>query len=1275
MFRAAVLALIVSLSPLPSESGVESAPKPKDWENPAVFGRNQVEPHVTLVPYADIESALEDNREHSPYFASLNGSWSFRWFSVPEKAPNDFFKVGFDVAGWNTINVPSNWQMEGYGHAMFRNVAHTFSSEPPTVPEHYNPVGLYRRTFSLPESWETRQVFLHFEGIKSASYVWANGREVGYNEGGMTPAEYNITEYLQPGENILAVKVLRYSDGTYLEAQDMWRLAGIYRDVYLYSTPGIHIRDLYVRTDLDERYESAELSLDLQIENLLSESKEGYRVRVRLYDQSGNSTLPDLRTDRLTLHAGQVTDTTVKAHVERPLKWSAEKPNLYTLILELVRPGEGRCEVLSERIGFREMEIKNQAILVNGVAVKFNGVNRHEHDPRLGRVATTERMAQDLTIMKQFNVNLIRTSHYPPDPEFLDLADRYGIYIVDEVGDEAHAFRHLSDEPAWKEAYLDRMRGMVLRDRNHPSVIFWSAGNESGKGANLAALIEEGKKLDPSRPAWMYGATSVTPDQPFEEIIGPRYPPPERLKRFAEVPEEEDPRPSFMDEYIAATGNSLGHFEEYWDLIRRYRRLTGGAIWDWVSPGLTATLLITADSTKHQNDAAVMGPSSLVEGRFGQALALSGHDEWVELYRDPSLDIEGTGITLCLWVYPRGWQGSNEFITKGDQQYALRQVDADTLEFSIFDGKPIKARGSVPENWNHRWHHLAGIYDGSHLLLYLDGDLLARRGHEGRIRNSRYPVNLGKNAQTHGQNYSGQLSNALLDEVQIYHRALSHEEVSQISKGPGQPLPEGAVLWLRFESVEEKGEFYSRGIGARTYGLVWPDRSIQPELWQVKKTPQPVRIEPVNLTSGKIRITNRYNFTNLTELRLRWAMLEDDVVLQEGPLTVNLPPGRSEFFEVPLHKPELKPAAEYRLWVYCALPEATLWAKEGHEVAWDEFEIPYHVPEGPSVDTNELGTLSFQEDERTYSVGGKDFLYTFDRELGRLSSLRFRGEELILEGPVFNSWRAPTANELDEWRNPPIVNQWLETGLDRLNHQVLSVAFERVAPGVGRLLIKTVAAAPDSPVWFKSDYLYHVLGSGDLILRHRVVAHGDFPEWQPGIDMWLPKVGLQMTIPEEFSRFRWYGRGPFETYPDRKTGAKLGVYSGTVEDQYSPYLIPQDYGNKTDVRWATLTDDRGVGLMIKASPSTNVSVQHYGTDNLTRANYRFQLKPQSEITVNIDHAVTGVGGTPVPTLPKYRVMPGTYEYVICLRPFAESEASPMELSKRDLPYLNAGFAE
>jgi beta-galactosidase len=536
----------------------------QDWENPEIFERNQTLPHATLMPYGTVDQALENRRKSSPYHFSLNGTWQFHWAETPEQAPEDFYRKGFDARDWHPIRVPSNWQMEGFGHPLFRNVGQPFPDQPPGVPEGFNPTGSYIRSFTLPRSWKGRRVLLHFEGVHSASYVWINGREAGYNQGGMEPAEYDITAFLKGGRNTIAVRVLRYSDGSYMEDQDMWRLSGIFRDVYLMSVPMVHVRDFYLTTDLDDRYEDAVLSLQTNLINYGSEPLDGYSLRVQLYDGDHKKVLPAALVRQIdpdtSLQSGR---STISFKVDNPQKWSAEYPNLYTLVIELLNPAGGVTEILSSRVGFREVEVLNQAVHINGVPVKFNGVNSHMQHPETGHTMDVETLRKDLVLMKQFNINCVRTCHYPPNAEYIELADELGMYIVDETGDEAHAYTHISHDPRWRAQYLDRMKKLVYRDRNHPSVVIWSAGNESGPGDNICALIREGKKIDPSRPAWMYGGNqdenpATNPIQ-CEDIVGPRYLPPFPLRsRFAMVPETEDPRPSFMDEYIAATGNSLG---------------------------------------------------------------------------------------------------------------------------------------------------------------------------------------------------------------------------------------------------------------------------------------------------------------------------------------------------------------------------------------------------------------------------------------------------------------------------------------------------------------------------------------------------------------------------------------------------------------------------------------------------------------------------------------------------------------------------------------------
>ncbi|MDZ7347002.1 MAG: glycoside hydrolase family 2, partial [candidate division KSB1 bacterium] len=729
----------------------------RDWENPAVFARNQLDPRTPSAPFDDVRQALELPYKQSPYLQLLNGVWKFYWAPIPEESPADFYKPEFDASAWGEIRVPGNWQMQGYGHPKFRNVHQPFKADPPNPPSDYNEVGLYRRTFQIPSLWKGRRILLHFEGVKSAATIYVNGRWVGYDDGGMEPSEYDISDYLVDGDNLLAVQVLRYSDGTYLECQDMWRLSGIFRDVYLLAVPQVYLHDFFIRCDLDRNYRDADLMVDAEV-RAFKGSPSGHQLRVNLYDDDSRPVFKQPIVRRI----GADGIVKVRQKVDNPAKWSAEKPNLYRVSLELLDSGGRVVEAHAKRFGFRKVEVIDQAVCINGVPVKFNGVNSHMHHPVTGRTMDIETMRRDLTLMKQFNINLVRTSHYPPNVEYLDLADELGMYIVDETNDEAHATEYLSADTAWRPMYVDRAVRMVRRDRNHPCIVFWSAGNESGSGDNIAAVIHAGKQIDPTR-IWMYGGNDDL--LWFEDIVGPRYPSPEDLvKNVAPVPKSKDPRPSFMDEYQAATGNSLGLLTEYWDAIWKYPRLSGGAVWDWVSPGiLQPARFVKADSGLPEG--FVMGNARLVTGRVGKAIALSGHDEWVEIYRDPRLDLRGDQLSLSLWVYPRRWNGCCPLITKGDHCFGLEQVDRDTLEFYVHSGRRMAVKAPVPRDWPYRWHHVAAVYDGARLTLFIDGRGVGESPAAGKLDYSAYAVAIGKNTERHGQEHDGELCNAVIDQV------------------------------------------------------------------------------------------------------------------------------------------------------------------------------------------------------------------------------------------------------------------------------------------------------------------------------------------------------------------------------------------------------------------------------------------------------------------------------------------------------------------------------
>ncbi|TFH26594.1 MAG: DUF4981 domain-containing protein [Bacteroidia bacterium] len=1221
-----------------------------DYENPGVFERNQEAPHATLMPYPSMEKAVEGMRLSSPFHLSLNGEWQFHWAENPGVAPGEFYEPRFDRSEWASIEVPSNWQMEGFGYPLFRNIGLPHPLDPPHVPKDFNPTGSYFRSFELPEEWKEGQVFLHFEGVHSASYVWVNGKEVGYNQGGMEPAEYNITSFLKKGNNTIGVRVLRYSDGAYLEDQDTWRLSGIYRNVYLISTPTEHIRDFYVTTDLDGSYEDADLVVTAWVKNYGQKKAASSEVRFTLFDQQGR----EVSGAKAVVPAGVVKlgeELAVKhsMKISKPDLWSAEYPHLYTLTMELLSGAEV-LEVLSTRVGFREVEVIDQAICINGVPIKFNGVNSHMLHPETGHKMDVETIRKDFHLMKQFNINCVRTSHYPPNVEYLELADELGIYIVDETGDEAHAYTQLSGMPEWREQYLDRMRKMVYRDRNHPSVVIWSAGNESGPGDNICALIAGGKEIDPSRPAWLYGGNRdedpLTNPIRCEDVVGPRYLQPYILEqRFGK---SDDPRPSFMDEYIAATGNSLGGLDEYWDLIYKYRRLTGGAIWDWMSPGITMPVISTPDESAQGIKCVFINKAHLVPGEDGKALYLSGHDDWLEIYRDPLLDIRGTELTLSFHVKPEAYNGFASYLTKGDYQFGIVQSDEDHLDFYLNTGRKLTISGELPEDWEQRWHHVVASYDGAKMELYVDGTLLATQPCWGNIVNAPYQVILGKSAELR-DGHQGYLCNATLDRVRIFDSVVSVEKLADNDES----LRSSSRLWLDFESSEEEGTYYSIGIPGRTYGVVWPDRTIQPELWQLKKSPQPVKFDATVLEEGRIKITNRHHFRNLEELDFRWELTANGVVQQKGTFELALAPGGAEEVTIPYNMDELPAGKLCHLLVSCATGKDMPWAPRGHEVAWEQFEFPVqkNTPEEEPVYPN----FVLSEDEGSVEVKGDGFVYTFDKQEGILSSILLGGKEILRKGPFLNVWRAPLANDLDSWNfwrtemghvtegmGRETANGWRSVGLDRLE-QVVDHFDASADVQAARVHVEATLHAMNYTTGFKVFYDYTIYGNGKIQVDTRISSWGN-------ITKWIPKVGLQMELPGEFQQMEWFGRGPFETYPDRKTGAKTGIYKTTVEEAYVPYIIPQDYGNRTDVHWFSLTNGEGTGLHISAPATFHASAQKYTTDNLDRAHYPFQLNEEDVVTLNLDHQVTGVGGTANSVLNPYRVTPGDFEFSFTLKP-------------------------
>ena len=562
-----------------------------DWENVQVIERNRELTHVPLGAYADASAALRGERGSSPFVLSLNGTWKFLLVDSPLLAPEGFAGDAYDVSGWGDLPVPSNWQLFAYpDRPIYTNVAYPFPPNAPHVPEH-NPTGCYRRTFTLPADWQGRETYIVFESVDSAFYLFVNGEEVGYSQDSRLPAEFDITPYLHAGENTLAVQVLRYCDGSYLEDQDYWQMSGIQRDVYLYSKPAAHLRDFIVRTTFDKDYRDAVLTVSAYMSDV--ENLTAYRVEAMLYDADGTPVLPAPLSapvkDRTPMYSNTGDEKRCAKFaqpVATPRPWSAEDPYLYTLVLTLIGPDGQALDYESTRVGFRQIEIKDRQVLLNGQRMVVRGVDRHEHHPERGRALTLDDMRAEIIQMKRLNFNAVRTSHYPDDPRWYDLCDVYGIYVVDEANLETHGVEsELSRDPAWALAYLARATRMVLRDKNHPSVCFWSLGNESFVGPHHAAMAAWIRKYDPTRPVQY---ESGYPDAAVTDILVPMY---GRIHWLREVlADAKETRPIILCEYAYAKGNASGNFKKYWDMVDKEPSFQGGFIWDWHDKALTFTL-------------------------------------------------------------------------------------------------------------------------------------------------------------------------------------------------------------------------------------------------------------------------------------------------------------------------------------------------------------------------------------------------------------------------------------------------------------------------------------------------------------------------------------------------------------------------------------------------------------------------------------------------------------------------------------------------------------
>ncbi|WP_448566308.1 glycoside hydrolase family 2 TIM barrel-domain containing protein [Thalassotalea ganghwensis] len=556
------------------------------WEDHQVFAINKLAPHASAFPFSSPLAALNNNKESSANFLLLNGLWKFDWQRSPQDKPEGFEQKSFDDSHWGTIRVPGNWEVEGYGYPIYLDERFPFTTTWPDVPKDYNPIGSYRKTFNLPNDWKNKQVFLHVGAAKSSLDVWLNGKKVGFSQGSKTPAEFDLTPYLIKGDNTLAFQIRRWSDASYLESQDMLRISGIERDVYLYATAKQQVFDFHAKPTLSADLGAAHLAVELLLKNY-DQASSKVIAEIQLLDPRNDMKRIIEQQKQITLSANGELELTLASSVEQPKLWSAETPNLYTLLVNLKNAQGEVFQSLRNDIGFRRVESKNGQLLVNGKAITIRGVDRHETDPLRGHVVDKASIERDIKLMKAFNINAVRSSHYPNNPYWYELTDKYGLYVIDEANIESHPLAinektQLGNEMSWLPAHLDRTKRMFERDKNHPSIIIWSLGNEAGTGKIFETTYQWLKDNDDSRLVQYEPAG----EDAYTDVFAPMYPSIERLVKYAE---SKPNRPAIMIEYAHAMGNSVGNLKDYWQVIEKYDVLQGGFIWDWVDQSLAYT--------------------------------------------------------------------------------------------------------------------------------------------------------------------------------------------------------------------------------------------------------------------------------------------------------------------------------------------------------------------------------------------------------------------------------------------------------------------------------------------------------------------------------------------------------------------------------------------------------------------------------------------------------------------------------------------------------------
>jgi beta-galactosidase len=1200
-------------------------PKIPNWEKADIVEVNKMKPHAYFKAYPDSNVKVLDK---SPWEKSLNGTWKFMWSDKTKNRPKEFYKPTYDISKWYNITVPMSWQSAGFGVPVYKNNTFPFNSTPPLIDQSFNPVGSYKRTFTIPSDWQGSQVIIHFDGVDSAFTLWVNGKEVGYSEGSRTPAEFDITKYLQSGKNDLAVEVIRFSTGAWLEDQDMFRLSGIFRDVYLVRRPkGEKIWDFYLKTPLDENYKNAEFHLDMTMRNPQNGS-----VEITVTDKSGKKLFSE--------KAPVGTDGIVKFRkdVNSPKLWSAEEPNLYYLKMKHFNKSGKLIEVVPWRFGFRWVEIKNNRLMVNGKPIVIAGANRHEHNPATGHYVPKKTVLQDIILMKKMNFNAIRTCHYPNDPILYFLCDEYGLYVTDEANIESHGDQKIPNMPIFAESHHKRAQRMVERDKNFVCVTTWSLGNESGSGGAHNDNYTWIKKHDYRPIGYQRHGQNKFTDYNAAFYVGPG-----GLSNYAKNKKN---KPMIQSEYAHAMGNSSGNMKEYWDVHWADNNIQGAFVWDWVDQGMEWP-------TPECSWVKIKGVNTdwlIIEGEQANSKGLRGIVYFPQ-QTGPQLKTPWT-VNLKLRTSHKTPDSFGFYhLFSKDSSIGSLFLERNNLVFQGFDRDRDKLTVKLPDSFfDGKEHTITAIQHGKKVSLYCDTKLIDTKKIQFNLRRkSEGYLAFGAGAGTPLVRKEALPNAPTLLEAKLMNGSVPPSEVaghdSLIKIDFTKPVKvldykKGSGHFFAYGGYFEDRRGYSTPGNFCMNGVLASDRSLHPGIYAFKYTQQPFAFEKIDISKGSFRLKNRNFFKSYnSDYLLEWSLTEDGKIIKKGNLPkLTCKPQSSCEFKIPISDFTVKPGKEYRVNFTVKLNKETNWGKSGEMIAWEQFQAAYKTGEMKFENT----PIKVTESKGNITLTGKDFSVTFSKELGTITGYKSAGKEL-LTGPVRpDLWRAVTDNDKaaisnyrERWRS---VNGFKDVKLtasaksDNHYHLEFKGTFDTV----------------DAETLF----IFDVYGDGHIAVELKVLSIPPLKKNPKKLDNLL-RFGLRFPVVNSLTNLKWYGVGPHESYCDRNYEI-IGVYSNTVDGMFTDYPRPQENGNICDVRNASLTNASGTGLAVTASPDhpVNISVRRHLHKTMEPVKYSYELPPSDKVYFNIDYRLNGAAGintwgaTP---LPQYKIpakAPISYKFII-----------------------------